>query len=103
MNHIKTNFLGTSGELPSIIFVTVFGRPPRTDLHVIAQHQLFGIRIQIHLLVYPLGHRVPVQVMLEQRQRHDQRQQPLPVVLDEAQEFLFIITAEVVRQESIRR
>jgi hypothetical protein len=26
-------------------------------------------------------------VMLEQRQRHDQRQQPLPVVLDEAQQL----------------
>jgi hypothetical protein len=40
------------------------------------------IRMQVHLLVHPLGHRVADQVMLEQRQRHDERQQPLAVVLD---------------------
>jgi hypothetical protein len=35
------------------------------DLHVIPQHQLLGIRMQIHLLVHPLGNRIAVQVMLE--------------------------------------
>jgi hypothetical protein len=40
---------------------------------------------------HPFHHRMPVhelaQPVLEQRQRHDQRYQPLPVVLDEAQEL----------------
>jgi hypothetical protein len=61
---------------------------------MIAQHQLLGIRIQIHLLVHPAGNWMPVQVMLEQRQRHNQRHQPLPVVLDEAQELLFVLSLE---------
>jgi hypothetical protein len=56
-------------------------------LHVIPQHQFLLTRVEIHLLVHPLGNRMPVQVMLEQRQGNDQRQQPLPVVLDEAQEL----------------
>jgi hypothetical protein len=43
--------------------------------------------MEVDLLVHPVGHRMPVQVMLEQRQRHDQRQQALPVVLDEAQQL----------------
>jgi hypothetical protein len=54
---------------------------------VVPQHQLLGIRMQIHLLVYPLRHRIAVQVMLEQCQRHDQRQQALPVVLDQTEEL----------------
>jgi len=59
--------------------------------------------MEVHLLVYPMlrwapplnpgtgrhpvWHRVAAHVMLEQCQRYDQRQQPLPVVLDEAQEL----------------
>jgi hypothetical protein len=39
--------------------------PRRLDLHVIPQHQLHGIRMQIHLLVHPIGHRVAAQVVLE--------------------------------------
>jgi hypothetical protein len=54
---------------------------------MIPQHELLGVRMQIHLLVHPLGHRIAVQMMLEQRQGHDQRQQALAVVLDEAQEL----------------
>ena len=54
---------------------------------MVLQHQLLGIRMQVHLLVHPVGHRIAAQVVLQQRQRHDQRQQPLPVVLDEAQEL----------------
>ena len=42
------------------------------DLHVIPQHELLGIRMQVHLLVHPVGHRVAVQVMLQQRQGNDQ-------------------------------
>jgi hypothetical protein len=56
-------------------------------LHVIAQHQLLGVRMEVHLLVHPLGYRVAIQVMLEQRHGHDQRHQLLPVVLDEAQQL----------------
>lgn len=55
--------------------------------HVIAQHQLLGIRMEVHLLMHLVGHRIAAQVMLEQRQGHDQRYQALAVVLDEAQEF----------------
>jgi hypothetical protein len=35
----------------------------------------------------PVGNRIAAQVMLEQFERHDQRQQPLAVVFDEAQEL----------------
>jgi hypothetical protein len=35
------------------------------DSNVIPQHQLLRVRMQVHLLVHPLGHRMPVQVMLE--------------------------------------
>jgi hypothetical protein len=57
------------------------------DLHVIPQHQLLRIRMQVHLLVHPLRHRVAAQVVLEQRQWHDQGHQPLPVVFNEAQKL----------------
>ena len=56
-------------------------------LYVIPQHQLSGIRMQVHLLVHPIWHRIAVQVMLHQRQWHDQRHQTLPVVLNEAQQL----------------
>jgi hypothetical protein len=36
-----------------------------SSLHVIAQHQLLGIRMQVNLVVHPLGHRVPVKLVLE--------------------------------------
>jgi hypothetical protein len=32
---------------------------------MIPQHQLLGIRMQVDLLVHPVGHRMPVQMMLE--------------------------------------
>ena len=38
---------------------------PKEYLHVIPQHQLLGIRVQVHLLVHPVGNRMPVEVMLE--------------------------------------
>ena len=56
-------------------------------LHVIPQHQLLGVWMQVYLLVHPFGNRIAAQMMLQQRQRYDQRHQPLPVVLDEAQEL----------------
>jgi hypothetical protein len=40
--------------------------------------------MEVHLLVQPLRHRTAVQVVLQLRHRHVQRQQPPPVVLDEA-------------------
>jgi hypothetical protein len=49
-------------------------RPQSLDLHVVPQHQILGIRMQLHLLVHPLRHRIAVQMMLDQRQRHDQQQ-----------------------------
>jgi hypothetical protein len=42
-----------------------FRAPQSLDLHVVPQHQLLGIRVQVHLLVHPLGHWIAVQVMLE--------------------------------------
>jgi hypothetical protein len=32
-----------------------------SELHMIPQHQLLGIRMQVHLLVHPVGHRIAVQ------------------------------------------
>jgi hypothetical protein len=41
---------------------------------------------------------MPVQMMLGQYERHDQRQQSLPVVLDEAQKLLLIFA--VIRNDT---
>ena len=75
--------------------VSTIGIRQSPDLDMIPQHQLLGVRMQIHLLVHPrcarykhpLGHRIAVQVVLQQRQGHDQGQQALPVILDETQEL----------------
>jgi hypothetical protein len=48
-----------------------FSRPQSLDLHVIAQHQLLGVAMEVHLLVHPVENRVPIQVVLEQRLGHD--------------------------------
>ena len=37
--------------------------------------------------MYPVGDLVAVQVMLEQRQRHDQWHQTIPIVLDMVQQL----------------
>jgi len=42
-----------------------FSQPRGLDLHMIPQHELLGVRMQIHLLVHPFGHWIPVQVVLE--------------------------------------
>jgi len=34
-------------------------------LHMIPQHELLGIGMEVDLLVHPVGNRMPVQVMLE--------------------------------------
>ena len=39
--------------------------------------------MQIHLLPHPLWNRMPPQVVLQQRKRHDQRHQLIPVILDQ--------------------
>jgi hypothetical protein len=54
---------------------------------MIPQHQLLRIRMEVDLLVHPIGHRIAVQVVLEQGQGHNQWYKPLPVVLDKAQEL----------------
>jgi hypothetical protein len=41
--------------------LTHSSRPRRSVLHMIAQHQLLGIRMKITLLVHPVGNRVAVQ------------------------------------------
>ena len=64
--------------------------------HAIPQHQLLGVRMQVDMLVHPLGHRVAAQMMFEQGRRHDQRHQPLPVVLDEAQKLLLVVARQVI-------
>ena len=35
-----------------------FMQPQTLDLRVIPQHELLGVRIQAHLLVHPLRHRI---------------------------------------------
>jgi hypothetical protein len=54
---------------------------------MIAQYQLLGIRMQIHLLMHPVGNQMPVQVLLVPLTLHKQRRQPLLVVFNEAQEL----------------
>jgi hypothetical protein len=50
-------------------------------LHVIPQHQLLGIRMEVDLLAPlaggPFGHRAAVVVMPEQRQGHNEQRKPL--------------------------
>ena len=41
------------------------GLPAIPYLHVVPQHQLLRLRMQIHLLVHPVGYRIAVQVVLE--------------------------------------
>jgi hypothetical protein len=55
--------------------------------------------MQEHLLVHPVGNRIAVQVMLEQGERHDQRQQPPAAALCEAQELLLVLARQVVPQK----
>jgi hypothetical protein len=38
-----------------------FRRPQSLDLHMIPQHQLLGVRMEVHLLVNPVGNRIAVQ------------------------------------------
>jgi hypothetical protein len=38
---------------------------PCSTLHVIPQHEFFGVRMEVRLLVHPVGHRIAAQVMLE--------------------------------------
>ena len=54
---------------------------------MVPQHELLGVRMQVDLLVHPVGNRIAVQVVLQERQGHDQRHHPQAVVLDEAQEL----------------
>ena len=52
---------------PNVCFLSTDPRAQRpteamhSGLHMIAQHQLLGIRVRVHLLVHPLGHRIAVQ------------------------------------------
>jgi hypothetical protein len=43
--------------------VTTLRAPQRLGLHVVAQHELVGVRMQVHLLVHPLRHRMVVVVI----------------------------------------
>jgi hypothetical protein len=36
------------------------GRPQRSELHVVPQHEFLGIRMEIDLLMHPLRHRIAV-------------------------------------------
>ena len=62
--------LEKSGQRISESIIT-FRAPQRLDLHVVPQHRFLGIRMQVDLLVHPVGHRMPVRVMLEQREGHE--------------------------------
>ena len=52
--------------------------------------------MQVDLLVHPVRRRIAVQVVLEQRQGHDQWHQALAVVLDEAKKLLLVLSGEMV-------
>jgi hypothetical protein len=69
---------------------------------MIPQHELLGVGMQVHLLVHPVGYRVAVQVVLKERQGHDQRQQPLAVVLDKAQELQPTVGAPTLGRPCLR-
>ena len=62
-------------------------QPRGLDVPVIPRHQFLGVGMEVHLPVHPLRDRMSVEVMLKQRQGYHQRQQPLAVVLNEAQEL----------------
>ena len=52
--------------------------------NTIPQHELLGGGMEAHLLVHPVGHRITVQVMLQQCQGLDSRHQPLAAVFSPA-------------------
>ena len=54
--------------------------------HVVPQHQLDRMRLQIDL-VGQIRHPAAPDVMGEQRERHHQRHTPAAVVLDESEQF----------------
>jgi hypothetical protein len=56
--------------------------------------------MEVDLLVNPVRHRIAVQEVLQERQRHDQRHQPLPVVLDQAWKLLLVLARQVVLEEA---
>jgi integrase len=58
--------------------------------------ELLGIGVQTDLLVDPTRHWMLPQLVLEQRQRHDQRHQLLPVVLDGPQQLLLVLSRKVL-------
>jgi hypothetical protein len=53
----STDYPGTDAEHARVPVYTL-------KLHVIAQHELLGVGMQVDLLVHPLGHRIAVKVML---------------------------------------
>ena len=52
-----------------------------------AQHQLFGIRMQVHLLVHPVGHRVAAKTALP-------RHPPCLVMKADPSQTAFLATTE---------
>lgn len=65
---------------------------------MVAEHQLFRIRIEINPPMHPIRDRMATQVVLQQRQRHDQRHQALLVVLDQAQRLVLVLAREMIGQ-----
>jgi hypothetical protein len=80
-----------------------FRRPQSLDLHVVPQHQLLWILMQVDLLVYPTLRwaQAPTRAAdggsgnawagAKLRQEHDQRQQSLPVLLNKTQGPLLVL------------
>jgi hypothetical protein len=53
------------GAMSFAMVVPTAATRQRLHLHVVPQHQLLGVGVEIHLLVHPLRHRMPVQMVLE--------------------------------------
>ena len=48
---------------------------------MVAEHQLLGVRFEVHL-TSQVGHSVNADVMTDQGDRHDERNELAPIVLD---------------------
>jgi hypothetical protein len=59
----------------------------RMSLDVVPEHQLLGVRIQVHLSL-EVRDVVPVHVMTDERERYDEGNEPPPIILDHCQKLV---------------
>ena len=78
----------------------VVRRGLRSD--VIPEHQLRRIGVEVDLPVEPVVGRVAADVVPQQRDRNDQRQQSTPVGFDDFEQLLLVVGVEMVLDEAHR-